>query len=262
MELNNTGERPILETKFENINPVLQCAYSYAAKKARGKAVMDYGCGGGYGIEYISHFTTKETVGFDIDKKTIAINKQFYKSVRNLSFTTLLNKKKKFDMVVSFQVIEHIKDSDLDKYLKDIKTMYLKKGGIFLVATVNKNISSYKLKKSILPFHEHEFFPEELKDILKKYYKSVILYGQIDNEMYDRVKKNKFSFDKVQYSSRFKLIRFLSQIEPVRIIARHIPLFLKNIFTQSKEEDRSLTYKLYRNQKIIDNSYVILCECS
>ena len=261
MELVNTGERPILETQFEDINPILQFAYIYAAKKARSKTILDYGCGGGYGTEYISRFTKNNVVGFDIDRKTVEINKKYFKTVRNLSFVHTLEKTQKFDMVVTFQVIEHIKNTQMHTYLSDIKNKYLKKGGTLLVATVNKNISSYRLKKSILPFHEHEFFPEELKKMLEKYFKKVVLYGQMDTDLMKKVQKGQFNYEKMDFSFRFRIIRFVSQIGPIRFAARHTPLFVKNVITRSKEEDRKLVYKLVKEKKFIDNSYVIIFEC-
>ena len=99
--LKNTGERPIVETMFEDLRSVFQCVYVFAGTFAQGKSVLDFGCGGGYGAEYLSRFTDENVVGFDIDKPTIRINNRFFNK-KNLTFIS--ERKKERNMVWWFLV--------------------------------------------------------------------------------------------------------------------------------------------------------------
>lgn len=260
-ELQNFGERPILETPFEDVNPVLQFAYKWATKYAKDKSVLDYGCGGGYGTAYLARFTKQPVVGFDIDTSTIEKNTKFYSSVKNLSFITDKNKVGQYDLIVSFQVIEHIELPILRRIISDIKHRHLKKKGVFLVATVNKNITSYKLKKSVLPFHVHEFFPQELKELMEEQFDHVNVFGQMDAETQEKVKNGEQDYENMNYPFKLKVLRSISQNDFVRWVAQHTPLFLKNILTQTKQEDSKIEYELVSKKKLVDNSYIIMGEC-
>mgnify|MGYP001099489251 CR=1 FL=1 len=260
-ELRNTGERPQIETMFEEIQPVLQFAYKFAKGKIRNKSILDYGCGGGYGTEYLSRFTNKSVIGFDIDKKTINVNKDFYSSIDNLIFTDNLNNLSSYDVVVSLQVIEHLNRKDMETYLFNIKK-YLKENGIFILATVNKNVTSYKLKKPIMPFHIHEFYPTELAKELKKYFRRVKVYGQMTENVMKKTVSGKHCYNKnYDREVKLKILRFISQIGIIRRIVRHIPLFIKSFILGYKSNLRE-KYILVNDENLIDNSYVLICECN
>lgn len=261
VELKNTGERPHINTVFEDINPILQFAYRLASKKALNKSVLDYGCGGGYGTEFLSRFTSKRVDGYDIDQNTISNNNKFYSSRNNIAFIKDINQLKSYDLIVSFQVIEHIKYQDIDNYLKDIKNKFLIPKGIFFLSTVNKNITSYKLKKTIFPFHEYEFEPFELRRLLKKYFRVVKIYGQTSLENKILVSSNRISYKNKNFSIKIKIIRMLAQFELVRKIARHTPLIFKKIITFTKEENRNIKHILVKTKKLIENSYILIYEC-
>lgn len=261
-EFRNTGERPLIETIFEEINPVLQFAYKFAKEKTKDNSVLDYGCGGGYGTEYLSRFTNKLVIGFDIDKKTIDRNKIFYSGVDNLIFTNNLNDLNSYGLIVSFQVIEHLNERDMETYLLNIKRC-LREDGIFILATVNKNATSYGLKKSVFPFHVHEFYPKELKLKLEEHFDYVKIYGQINKEIKKLVLNKDYSYQThYQDGMRNKILRFISQIEIVRVMARHIPLFIKGlillVFLDARDEEE---WSLVRRENLINNSYILICEC-
>ncbi len=261
-EVRNTGERPILNTEFEKIDPVLQFAYQFAAKRIeKNHSVLDYGCGGGYGTEYLSRFTGENVVGFDIDKSTIKINNNFYKAKENLKFISSENDLEQCDLVTSFQVIEHLKFGLSKKYLQSIKNL-VKENGTFLLATVNKNVTSYNLKHPTMPFHVYEYEPDELKDLLEKYYNSVSCFGQIDNITRKKVGDSNWSFKNRKKTMNEKILIFISQIRVARAIARHLPLFVKQLFFGEKKGSRPrYEYILAMDKKEIDNSYILIYEC-
>jgi len=263
LELINTGERPILYTRFEEIEAVLQFAYKFAESKIKDTDfVLDYGCGGGYGTEYLSRFTKRAVVGFDIDKNTIKKNIFFYNKNKNLEFTFNKNILTKYDVITSFQVIEHIDRENCEYYLTDIKNL-LKNEGTFFLATVNKNITSSGLKHPIMPFHIYEYRPMELAEILEKYFLSVVCYGQIDNESLRKMKENGWSYEEKSRKMKDKILSLISQFEIIRFIARHLPVFLKKLFfcRESKNNALAVNYKLTSEKEEIENSYITIYEC-
>lgn len=262
-ELVNTGERPILNTKFEKIEDVLQFAYKFAAEKIkRSDSVLDYGCGGGYGTEYLSRFTEERVVGFDIDKNTIKINSIFYGKNNNLKFTSDKNILTKYDIIVSFQVIEHMSRKDCDGYLAGIQKL-LNDGGIFFLATVNKNVTSYGLKHPIMPFHIYEYGPWELETLLKEYFPQVVCYGQISDVFLKKMKEDGWSYKEKSRKMKDRMLIFISQFEVVRFVARHLPVFFKQLFFGGKSGKNSskISYKLTSKKEEIENSYITIYEC-
>lgn len=79
----------------------------------------------------------------------------------------------KFDLVVSFHVIEHLPEPE--KYLKNAFSL-LREGGLFIAGTPNRMVSE---KHGISnPYHDREYSPAELKDELAKYFSDVKIIGQ------------------------------------------------------------------------------------
>lgn len=135
--------------------------YLFAKKYIRNKdKVLDAACGTGY--ETIG-------VGIDNDPEAIAFAKSHYKaefvvgSVLDMPFES-----NSFDIVTSFETIEHV---DAQKFLNEISRI-LKRSGILILSTPRKTgvINS--------PYHVKEFSKVELEKMLKKYFKSVKIFGQ------------------------------------------------------------------------------------
>ena len=261
-ELSNSGERPLINSKLEDVNYDLQFAYKIAASKiANSASVLDYGCGGGYGTEYLSRFTKNAVLGFDPDVDTIRQNRVFFKNAANLAFCYDEAELTRYDVVIFFQVIEHLDREEIPQCLKKIKNLLNENGALYL-ATVNKNISSYKLKKPIMPFHVYEFNPRELSDLLSKYFRNVTCYGQIDKEIVGKIHTGEWSYSQgYDFGFRNRLIRTISQIDFVRSIARLTPLFIKNfILGYHRAKQKQINFKLTDVPLEIENSYILIYE--
>lgn len=135
--------------------------YSFAKKYIRNKdKVLDAACGTGY--ETIG-------VGIDNDPEAIAFAKSHYKaefvvaSVLDMPFES-----NSFDVVTSFETIEHV---DANKFLTEVKKV-LKRNGTLILSTPRENGPSNS------PYHIKEFTAKELEILLKRYFKSVKLFGQ------------------------------------------------------------------------------------
>jgi len=143
--------------------------------------ILDIGCGGGLLSEPMSRMGANVT-GIDASEKNIKVAKLHSKQ-NKLKINYLcsspekLNIKKKFDVILNMEIVEHVED--LDFFLKSC-TNLLKKNGLMFVATINKTLKSYVfaivgaeyiLRWLPIGTHEWEKFvkPEELKNILMKY---------------------------------------------------------------------------------------------
>ncbi len=262
-EITNTGERPRINTYWEDMDSVLQFAYKFAAQKLPpDSTVLDFGCGGGYGSEYLSRSNNNQIIGFDQDSGTIRYNRVFFRDVPNLKFCCDLTELKRYDVVVLFQVIEHMDKRSIALCLQRIKSL-LNQGGVLFISTVNKNISSFKLKKPILPFHVYEFNPKELSDLLKQYFQEVACTGQIDEDAAGRIHSEGWFYQK-EYDKGFRnrFVRSISQVGLVRFVARHTPLFVKSIILGSGVKSKArTTYRATCDPWEIENSYVLIYEC-
>jgi ubiquinone/menaquinone biosynthesis C-methylase UbiE len=152
-------------------------AYEYATKTfSNNDKILEIGCGEGYGTSLISK-GVKEIVSLDVDLKTLKHAREKYGDNCNFVLYDGANlpiKSDKFDGVVSFQVIEHVRDDS--KYVSEILRI-LKNDGIFLCTTPNR---VYRLKpgqKPWNPFHLREYYSKDLENILKKAFSEVKVVG-------------------------------------------------------------------------------------
>ncbi len=150
-------------------------------KPLSGINILDIGCGGGLLSEPMSRMGANVT-GIDASDKNIKIAKLHSKK-NKLKINYLcsspekLKIKKKFDVILNMEIVEHVED--IDFFLKSCSKL-LKKDGLMFIATINKTFKSYIfaivgaeyiLRWLPIGTHEWEKFvkPEDLKKILVKY---------------------------------------------------------------------------------------------
>lgn len=139
--------------------------------------VLEIGCGDGYGAHLISSIGA-DVVAIDVDTNAINYAKRKYKDT-NITFElydgeTIDYADHIFNMIVSFQVIEHV--ADVEKYLKNIKRL-LKPEGIFIITTPSR---TYRLKPNQKPwneFHLREYDISSLKSDIIRVFPNSRLYA-------------------------------------------------------------------------------------
>jgi glycosyltransferase involved in cell wall biosynthesis/ubiquinone/menaquinone biosynthesis C-methylase UbiE len=175
-----TGERFLSNISQFEISYEHWHRYLYASNFVKNRVVLDIACGEGYG-SYLLSKQAKSVVGVDIDSMTIEYAKNNY-ITSNLSFITgsaskiPISDHHCFDIIVSFETIEHLSEEDQFEFLSEIKRL-LKKDGIFIVSTPNKLIYS-DIPKYQNEFHLKEFYFSEFETFLNKSFKFTCLFGQ------------------------------------------------------------------------------------
>ena len=142
--------------------------------------ILDIGCGGGLLSEPMTRLGANVT-GIDASNKNINIAKLHAKK-NKLKINYLcsspekLKIKKKFDVILNMEIIEHVED--INFFINSCSKL-LKKNGLMFVATLNKTLKSYVfaiigaeyvLRWLPIGTHDWEKFvrPEDLKKILGK----------------------------------------------------------------------------------------------
>ena len=146
MSTDITGER-VYEKKYrttetgQNVYLMHIASYEFARKWCVGKRVLDLGCGTGYGTHQIAEDTTL-MVGVDIDLESIDFAKREYK-LPNLEYRhigagkPLQFEAESFDVILSFQVIEHVGDDF--GYLTEAKRLLCTNGTIIVITPDRRN---------------------------------------------------------------------------------------------------------------------------
>ena len=179
--------------------------------------LLDIGCGGGLLSEPMCRLGAKVTA-IDASQKNINVA-SFHSKKNKLKINYLcsspdkLSLKKKFDVVLNMEIVEHVEDLNL--FLKKSSSL-LKKNGIMFIATLNKTLKSYVFAiigaeyiMRWLPIgtHEWEKFvkPEDLIEIGNK---NNLKLTKLDGVKFE-ILKNEWVISKdksVNYISMFKKI--------------------------------------------------------
>jgi SAM-dependent methyltransferase len=134
-------------------------AYRYAAARAAGRTVLDAGCGEGYGAAFLARHATR-VLGVDRDE-AIAIASARHRdprlAFRGLDLMQLPSLGERFELVVSFQVIEHLPDPE--GFLRALAACTAP-GGTLIVTTPNRLMTV-----SENPYHLREWTAPELREL-------------------------------------------------------------------------------------------------
>lgn len=137
--------------------------------------VFELGCGTGYGARLLSDFAQK-VYATDISDLSEVWN-EYGKS--NLLFLKDMNPPEKVDVVVSYEVVEHIGSDLLEAYFTRIKNT-LKQNGVVFMSTP-RAIPFEERSENRQKEHAHEYAPDEFKALLEKHFSNVFLFAQNDS---------------------------------------------------------------------------------
>lgn len=149
--------------------------YKFASKFSKDKIVLDAACGTGYGSKLLSfEGNARIVIGLDIDFTTTIYAQQNYSNHNtifvNATIAKLPFQEETFDLVVSFETIEHVVQET--EMLSEFKRV-LKKNGRLILSTPN----DWGLGK-LAPFHVKSYDLVQVKEILLRYFKINQIYNQ------------------------------------------------------------------------------------
>jgi SAM-dependent methyltransferase len=149
--------------------------YLWASSLARGRRVLDAGCGVGYGTRLLAEGGAVEAIGVDVAAAVVEAAGAAARpgvgfrcaDVRDLPFAD-----GEFGLVVCFEVIEHIEHRD--RALREMVRV-LAHDGVLLISSPNRDV--YVTGN---PHHVHEYRPQELRGAVAEHLPHVALRRQHD----------------------------------------------------------------------------------
>jgi SAM-dependent methyltransferase len=160
-----TGERTVPGIAEENYwFRRHEIAYARLLNRCAGKTVLEAGSGEGYGADMIADVATK-VIGVDYDTSAVEHVRARYPRVEMIqgNLAELPLEDASVDVVVNFQVIEHLWDQS--QFLRECLRV-LRPGGELLISTPNRITFSPGRDTPLNPFHTRELNAAELTELL------------------------------------------------------------------------------------------------
>lgn len=179
MKLEPSGERMILEhyqssAEDRVIMAMHLATYNFAQTFTRGRRVLDYGCGSGYGSALIAkHAATVQAV--DVAQDAVDFASATY-ATDNLHFRRIDPAQPlpfadgAFDTVLSFQVFEHV--SQVDDYLHEVDRV-LAPGGVLLLVTPDRSTRLLPFQRPWNRWHLTEYSAQSLERVLRRHFHQI-----------------------------------------------------------------------------------------
>lgn len=235
----------IASDKIPSDNPIHQrllSAYHQAKPFIKGN-LLELGCGEGRGVELLAPLADSY-VGIDKIKSIIDRLKEKYPDFTFMDgvFPPFPFEDNSFDTIVTFQVIEHVKDDE--GFIKEIHRV-LKPGGQALITTPN-----IRMTLSRNPWHEREYTGDELTALCKRYFDNVEMKGIAgDEKVLEYHERNRKSVNKIMRFDVFDLQHRL----PASLL--RIPYDLLNRMNRNKlkETDDALVKSIGHDDFSLNN---------
>jgi SAM-dependent methyltransferase len=189
-----------------------RAAYAYARAQIRAGRALDLGSGSGHGASQLGGAGAMvvgiDRVAPDTASRSGEVGACFARAdLRSLPFCDAT-----FDLIVSFQVIEHLEDPS--DYLVAIARL-LKPDGLAILTTPNARMSD-----GVNPYHVHEYLADELASRLNAYFEEVEMHGV---GMSDAVRAH--------MAARSRRIRRILRLDPLRLRDRMSPALAQALFS-------------------------------
>ncbi|MGB3484077.1 MAG: class I SAM-dependent methyltransferase [Mycobacterium sp.] len=160
-----TGERTVPGLDIENYwFRRHEVVYQQLTNRCVGRDVLEAGFGEGYGADLLAG-VARSVIGVDYDESAVAHVQSRYPRVQAIqgNLAELPLEAESVDIVVNFQVIEHLWDQS--QFVGECRRV-LRPGGVLLMSTPNRITFSPGLDTPLNPFHTRELNAAELTELL------------------------------------------------------------------------------------------------
>ncbi len=151
--------------------------YLLARQLARNKAVLDFGCGTGYGSALLAQ-EAATVVGLDINADALAWARSHY-ARPNLTFADgtgfPTDYAGRFDVVVCFEVIEHLRPAEQPELVAHLART-LTAEGLLLISTPNPKVTA---RYGENPFHLNELDHPGFQALLQRHFAQIEILDQV-----------------------------------------------------------------------------------
>lgn len=149
--------------------------YAFAAPWCTGREVLDAGCGVGYGTAFLAD-AAHRAVGGDVDESSIAYARERYARSNTdfvvLDATAMPFPDGSFDVVCSFETIEHVTDPAV--FVMEAARV-LRPGGTFILSTPRVDVTTHAPDN---PHHRVEYSFLDFERLLRGSFSTVEIYGE------------------------------------------------------------------------------------
>lgn len=251
----------VLDWKDERLLPTegipafdrFRYAYARTFLKKKKSLVIDFGCGAGYGTDYLASSQLCElAVGLDRSGEAISFARKQYRRenlefiVGDVSYAPFRNGA--FDLVVSLEIIEHL--SSPVTYLDEVARI-LEPQGVALISTPNKWLGSPGFSDPVNPWHLKEYYPDEFRSVLCNHFRRVALYGIVPK---DKEKQANI----VDTIGRIRKLNFIPRLAKTRAPSWLKHLVLGKGYGDTRFEDIS---QIEAREDLVDVSLCVIAVC-
>ena len=160
--------------------------YKFCAKMLSGKkAVMEIGCGDGFGLPMIAQ-VVEHLYEVDWDERLIGGNQRRLGHLKNVSYRAAdFNKESldiKVDAAFSIDVIEHLESAKEETFMSNV-VRCLKPNGVLITGTPNITAAPYATPRSQVQ-HINLKSMESLRQLTERYFENVFMFGMNDEVLH------------------------------------------------------------------------------
>lgn len=193
--------------------------YKFVDQFVKNKIVSDLGCGSGYGCKELKEAGAKRVYGADASKHSINYAKSKFSKFAKFSVQNIADLKEykddNFDVSVSAEVLEHIKEYKMEGAALDEMKRITKKDGLIIIGTPNNEI-----------VENHGFSYKEILRLIEKRFKKFCIFENALTPFDDRKSLWK---KRLLAKNTGIIVSQLISLEEIALIDNQRPEFKKGI---------------------------------
>jgi len=210
-------------------------AYEFAKPLCQGKALLEIGCNTGYGVSELAT-SAQRIVAVDSNEHAIQIASTKYGRL-NIRYETvdalsLPFPSSSFDIVICFQVIEHVQESNTTLFLSEIGRV-LKKEAIAIFSTPNRRLRLYPLQKPVNPEHMREYTARAFLKTLRSAFDIVEISGLRGEPWIEEIERKRVNKSLWHAAIKRPLKGILQSLFPANVFSEMKGLYGKFFGTSS-----------------------------